>query len=748
MVSAGPTVRSFSAEFEPLRLVERFPDAYPGLLESSAPLAARGEGGRFDILPIASEECLELRSPTGAAPRLTGPHADGSRGFLAALEAWCAALRLPASPSSLPFSGGWLLYLGYELAAEIEPRLVLPPSDDSIVALAIRTPAAWIRDRVSGEAWLVAEPGAESLLERFEGHVERLRREADTTSTASREEAVFDVVEDPPAHFTAAVEKALEHIAAGDVYQANLSRQWRVVSGRPLDPVAVYAGLRTANPSPFAALLRRGGFSVMSSSPERLLSIRDGVLATRPIAGTRPRGATAAQDAALVASLLDNDKERAEHVMLIDLERNDLGRVCLAGSVHVDEYMTVETYAHVHHIVSNRQRPGARRRFTHRGDPCAVSRRHHHGLSQGAMHGNHRGVGGNRPWRLHRVDRLLEPRRQLRSQHSDTHADRRGRRADLSGRRGHRRGFDTAAGTCGNPGEGQGPVARPGRDVVTRAPASRRAPTRWVNGRPTSRMDVRDRGLQYGDGLFETMRVRRGRIRLLEYHLERLAEGCRRLGIAAPDGARLRRELERAAAPRRDAVLKLIVTRGVGPRGYRASGRERTTRLLSLHALSRASLEATRGGVGVRLCRARLSVNETLAGLKTLNRLDCVLARSEWSDAGSWEGLMRDGDDHVVCGTSSNLFLRRGRLLITPVIAHCGVAGVMRRWVIGRATELGLRVRESHVRWSDVLGAEEVFLTNAVRGIVSVARVFEGRRRHAVEESGTALALRECLEAI
>ena len=126
--------------------------------------------------------------------------------------------------------------------------------------------------------------------------------------------------------------------------------------------MAIYKRLRATNPSPFAAVLRHADFSVLSSSPERLVEVRDGMISTRPIAGTRPRGATAQDDELLIRSLLENEKERAEHVMLIDLERNDLGRVCVGGSVHVDEYMSVETYAHVHHIVSNvrgRLRPDA-----------------------------------------------------------------------------------------------------------------------------------------------------------------------------------------------------------------------------------------------------------------------------------------------------------------------------------------------------------------------------------------------------
>ncbi|MGO9989900.1 MAG: aminodeoxychorismate synthase component I [Steroidobacteraceae bacterium] len=339
----APTVRSFSAEFEPLRLVARFPGAYPGLLESSAPMGPSGGGGRFDILPISCGECLRL----DAHRRLSGPHAAGGEGFLRALEDWWLALRMPGDAASLPFSGGWLLFLGYELADEVEPRLRLPPSADPLVALAIRAPAAWIRDRRSGRDWVVAEPGYEHLLERLAQDARLVQ------ATPDAEPPRIEVREEEPGRFLHAVARALEYIAAGDVYQANLSRRWQGRSGAPIDPVALYRRLRAANPSPFAALMREGDFAVISSSPERLLCIRAGTVSTRPIAGTRPRGASPDRDAALIDTLLGNEKERAEHVMLIDLERNDLGRICAGGSVRVDEYMAVESYAHVHHIVSN-----------------------------------------------------------------------------------------------------------------------------------------------------------------------------------------------------------------------------------------------------------------------------------------------------------------------------------------------------------------------------------------------------------
>jgi len=342
------TVRSFSVEFEPLELIERFPEAYPGLLESASAESAGPRAG-YDILPFASGEYLLL----DANHRLTGAHA-GEGGFLRALEDWWKSLQSESesvgslsAEGGLPFTGGWLLYLGYELASEIESCLALPASSDPVAALALRAPAAWLRDRATGEGWLVAEPGFEALLTEFERRVSQLRPAAPAPG------AVFHIDEEDPAKFLAAVRRALEYTDAGDVYQTNLSRQWQASASRPVSPVAIYKRLRGTNPSPFAAILRHRDFALLSSSPERLVAVRQGTVSTRPIAGTRPRGATPADDAVLIRSLLDSEKERAEHVMLIDLERNDLGRVCIGGSVQVDEYMSVETYAHVHHIVSN-----------------------------------------------------------------------------------------------------------------------------------------------------------------------------------------------------------------------------------------------------------------------------------------------------------------------------------------------------------------------------------------------------------
>ncbi len=151
------------------------------------------------------------------------------------------------------------------------------------------------------------------------------------------------------------VDRIRDYIAAGDVFQVNLSRAWQGELHAEHTAADLYRQLRTTNPAPFACLADFGDFAIISSSPERLVRVQDGKVDTRPIAGTRPRGDDPGRDQALLEELIAHPKERAEHIMLIDLERNDLGRICEYGTVKVDELMAVESYQHVHHIVSNIQ---------------------------------------------------------------------------------------------------------------------------------------------------------------------------------------------------------------------------------------------------------------------------------------------------------------------------------------------------------------------------------------------------------
>jgi anthranilate synthase component 1 len=247
--------------------------------------------------------------------------------------------------------------LGYELAAQWEPRLRLPPTAPALpVAVALRCPAAILVDRIAQRTYLVAEPGHGPWLDRM------ARDLAEPSVPVGWFALKAPPEEDDPRRFLDGVSRVHEYLRAGDVFQVNLSRGWRVPIHHRSDPAAIHAALRRANPAPYAGLFRHAGLDVVSSSPERLVAVRGPRIETRPIAGTRPRSPGGADDAERVRELVGNPKERAEHIMLIDLERNDLGRVCEPGSVVVEELMTVESYAHVHHIVSNvagRLRPGA-----------------------------------------------------------------------------------------------------------------------------------------------------------------------------------------------------------------------------------------------------------------------------------------------------------------------------------------------------------------------------------------------------
>ena len=336
-------VRELPGVRDLLPLAAAFPARYPALLESVARGSART---RYDILFAFPDDEIRL-DRDGVVRDAAGRHVGAS--FLGALDAaWRDARTARTGDDEMPFRGGWLIYLGYEMAGEIEPKLHLPraPTEAQPVALALRCPAAIIVDRVRESTLLVVESDRMELLDTLLTDVLSMR----PAVAPLHAEAVID--EDAPSRFLDGVERIHDYLRAGDVFQVNLSREWRMRYAQAPSPAAVYAALREANPAPFAGLLQREGWAIASSSPERLVEVRGDLAQTRPIAGTRPR-AQGDDDAARVRELIAHPKERAEHVMLIDLERNDLGRISVPGSVEVDELMTVESYAHVHHIVSN-----------------------------------------------------------------------------------------------------------------------------------------------------------------------------------------------------------------------------------------------------------------------------------------------------------------------------------------------------------------------------------------------------------
>ena len=316
--------------FDLLRLHQVNPERYPHLLES---VLHGTPQSRYDILFAFPGETIT----------------SDNQAFLPQLNQVWQQQRINIKQSELPFTGGWFVYLGYELANEIEPILELPVSSSPLpTAFATRIPAAVIRDHQNACCYLVCEPGAEALLLQIKQDVVELA----AVSEKLAKPQVLNITEDRPDSFIEGVKKIRDYIHEGDVFQANLSRAWQIKLADTTAP-QLYQSLRDNNPAPFAALVNYQGKAIISSSPERLVDIVAGQVSTRPIAGTRPRGSDQSADQAYSETLLAHPKERAEHVMLIDLERNDLGRVCQPGTVKVDELMVLESYAHVHHIVSN-----------------------------------------------------------------------------------------------------------------------------------------------------------------------------------------------------------------------------------------------------------------------------------------------------------------------------------------------------------------------------------------------------------
>jgi 4-amino-4-deoxychorismate lyase len=247
--------------------------------------------------------------------------------------------------------------------------------------------------------------------------------------------------------------------------------------------------------------------------------------------------------------------------------------------------------------------------------------------------------------------------------------------------------------------------------------------TMLVSGEPTFLVDASDRGFQYGDGVFTTLPVRSGIPIFLSLHLDRLERDCRRLCIPFPAREVLNREAWSLCKTRPNGVLKIQITRGMGGRGYRPPEPAVPTRVLGIHPPPDYPPELSQKGVAVRLCRTRLGINPSLAGIKHMNRLEQILARAEWPLGEVREGLMLDAEGHVVEGTMTNLFLVKDGLITTPKLDLCGVAGVMRALVMDGAAARGRAVEEWRIRPEELDSADEVFLTNSVIGVWPVRRI-------------------------
>lgn len=237
-----------------------------------------------------------------------------------------------------------------------------------------------------------------------------------------------------------------------------------------------------------------------------------------------------------------------------------------------------------------------------------------------------------------------------------------------------------------------------------------------VNGLSNEHIRVIDRGLMYGDGVFRTLLIRSGNALCWTHHYEKLHADCAALGIPCPRENLLHEEMMRLIELSPDCVLKIVVTRGEGNRGYAFPGGIEPTRILMKSPVPQYPASYFSDGVRMHLCETRLAAQPRLAGIKHLNRLENVLARAEWSDPGIAEGLLLDMEGNAIEGTLSNIFVRQGTTLHTPDLKHCGVAGVQRQRIMALAGKLGLTVRVENLPLHRIYNADEVVLSNSVIG--------------------------------
>lgn len=246
-----------------------------------------------------------------------------------------------------------------------------------------------------------------------------------------------------------------------------------------------------------------------------------------------------------------------------------------------------------------------------------------------------------------------------------------------------------------------------------------------INGIPTDSVSAMDRGLAYGDGHFTTLLVKDGRPVWWPAHLARLQQASARLGLAELDWQRLGDEVAEMARDQTLAVIKVMLTRGSGGRGYDATACHAPTRILSLAAYPAHYPEWQQTGIPLLVCQQRLGDAPMLAGLKTLNRLEQVLLKSELAARSGVEGIVLNSRGFLVEGVSANLFWRRGRTVFTPDLTHCGIDGIMRRHVMVMLKQMSIELRVVEAPLESLWQAEEVWLTNTLMGIVPVTGIGE-----------------------
>jgi para-aminobenzoate synthetase component 1 len=708
------TIRELARGLIPERLFAGICARSGAFFLDSARLA--GGAGRWSFLGFepflvfreGEAEGVTIEERGRAPQRLTGDP-------LVRLRECLGRFATPAHPE-IPFTGGAVGFLSYELCAAFDRIERRAPDDLALPRLLLGFYDGVIaHEHATGRTLAIANPVHERTSAEILAALEDAVTEADKRAAGPTEETSCDA--EPVSNFAKPeylerVRRVREYIAAGDVYQINLTQ--RFTSPFTGAPYALYRRLRAASPAAYAAYLNGGDFQVLSSSPERFLRIDGREIETRPIKGTRPRGATPAEDARRQAELLASEKDRAELLMIVDLERNDLGRVCEPGSVRVDELCRLETHPTVHHLVAT-----VRGRLRPECDALDAVRAAFPGGSI---------TGAPKIRAMQIIDELETVRRHV-----------------YTGALGWI-GFDgncdlnIAIRTivcCGGRAYyhvGGGVVwdSEPEREFQETLDKGRAMRAALVGEKPPSHtlqryairgdelvetMELRisplSDGFQFAHGLFETIRALGGRPAFLERHVARLQNAARQLGLELPTNVdEWRERLARLAHANQlgDGSFKLVRFRDVG--------------CAAEFAVSRSGgYTADQYARGFRVRIATATRAGSLHGVKSLAYLENILIKRAAATDGFDEVLFADPVGNLPEGAVSNLFVVVGGRIFTPALGAI-LPGVARSVVLEIC---GALAEERAITREILAAADAVFLTNALLGVMPVAEL-DGRR--------------------
>jgi para-aminobenzoate synthetase component 1 len=627
-----------------------------------------------------------------------------------------ARFSLPPGLAPVPFAGGAVGYLGYELGRWLERLPARHPATPGLPDMAIGFHDVILAfDGWEERCWLISS-----------GFPERgVERETRARLRAAQIRGLLDgggpVVASPPslcwtpdstrAEYEARVARVLDYIRAGDIFQANVTMAHRADRPPGLDPAALYLALRARSPTPFAAYFACDEVTLAGASPERFLKLDPaGRIETRPIKGTRPRRADPAADQAEANALLMSEKDRAENLMIVDLMRNDLGRVAEIGSVRVPELFALESFATVHHLVS------------------AVEARLRPGLGPvDLLRGTFPGGSVTGAPKIRAMEIIDEVETSCRGPYCGAIAW-----IGFDGAMDSSITIRTLVVTADQI------IAQAGGGIVADSDPASEYEEHWVKirsllatgGRPMilwlngallpaaeARIDPSDRGFSLGDGVFETICVRAGAPLHLPRHLARLQAGLALLGIPQPE-VRFADAMQAVLMVNRlsDAVLRLTVSRGVAARGVLPQGPIVPTVLIAAGLLP-APLPAARLVIAQGTRRNECS---PLSRIKSLNYLDNILARQEAAARCADDSLILNTQGFLAEATAANLFLWLEGKLVTPPLSDGALPGIARGLLIERGGAVERRLHPV-----DLARVEGGFLSNSL-GLRPIASI-EGR---------------------